>query len=184
MINVAPTQSYNLHGGRAEALQQVYRAANNIIGRVDVAKRGSKRSNYLIVIAPDRAATTISDVNDNSGDGAAVGAVVWRTPFKEGPVIYMANTLVSSTRFYDLNADQNYDLETDLPTSRTKYLGLVSEGDDQIFAVLGTGRTKLAFSPKVAEMVKTSTTIEDACQKLEAWLESDEGWNYTMVASP
>jgi len=142
-----------------------------VVGLIDRAGRTSTKPSRLLVVSPDNgyALSTASDISEFGGP-SIIGAAALRAPYKGGAPIFMATALSSSYRFYDLNADRQFAGDTGLPITPNKYLG---QEDQEIRAVLVSNKTTYAFNQTLTELVKTSTTLEQACLAIDDWLEAN-----------
>lgn len=167
-VRVQPYYTYN---SGAEKFYYKSQEEKRAVGLINFAKEGSSKARFLLALTYDDgyADTTISDSSEFLP--SVIGNATLRSPYKKsGTPIYMANTLASSSRFYDLNADRQYDNETGEMISEDKYLGQVLAAGEEIKALLISDKTTYSFHQELTERVKASTNLEEACEEVEQWL--------------
>ena len=149
-------------------------SGERFFGLVNMARSNStKPSHFVAVSGTDY--NPPQSLYDYDPFGSASLMKPWTKPNSTPNLpIWIARTLVTSYKFYDLNADRQFD-EFGSPVGEAKYLG---EGNEARRAVLNSGRTTYSFSQSLTDLVRSNTTLEAAAATVEAWLKSPAGGNH------
>jgi hypothetical protein len=130
-----------------------------IAGVINLAKANStKPSISLVFTFGDSASSSFSDSD-------TFGKATWKSPYTGVAPGWLANSLSSAYKFYDVNPDRNYD-DPDAPTN---FLG--QKKSLYLPCAVYSGKTTFALDARRSASVK-GMTFEEACAALEASLEA------------
>jgi len=128
------------------------------VGAINLAKGGNtaKPSVSVALTYGDFASTSLND-------GDAIGKASLKSPYEGVSPGWLATSLVSSYKFYDVNPDRSYEN----PDAPYNYVGQTQS--QYLPCTVISGKTTYALEPKRTESVK-GKNFEDACAAVEAWL--------------
>lgn len=130
-----------------------------VAGAINLAKASStKPSISLVLTSGDFASSSFSDSD-------TFGKATWKSPYTGVAPGWLANSLSSTYKFYDVNPDRNYD-DPDAPTN---FLG--QKEPPYLPCAVYSGKTTFALDAKRSASVK-GMTFAQACASLEASLEA------------
>ena len=131
---------------------------DRIVGAINMAKGGNTTKPSVSV------ALTFGDyANTSLNEGIAIGKASWKSPYDGIAPGWLAASLSSSYKFYDVNPDRNYED----PTAPYNYVGQAQS--PYLPCTMTAGKTTYALDSKRTESVKEKN-FEDACAAVEAWL--------------
>jgi len=132
------------------------------VAAINLAKDGStiKPSVSLAIFADGGYATP--QLNDN----AAIGKALWKSPYPGAPAGWLASSLSSTYKTYDVNPAYNYDNPGDTPFN---YAGQAA--DEYLPCTVYSGSTTYTLNSTVSKLTE-GKSLDDACATVEAWLQS------------
>jgi len=133
---------------------------SRIAGTINLAKDGStsKPSVSVALTYGDFATTSLSDTD-------VIGRASLKSPYAGGSPGWVATSLVTSYKSYDVNPDRDWEN----PDAPYKFVG--QDGVEYVPCVIYSGKTTYALDAKLSEKTK-GQSFEQACATVEASLEA------------
>lgn len=133
-------------------------AEDRIVGAINLAKAGSSKPSISIVLTFGGSASNYLSDNDT------IGKASWKSPYPGVAPNWLATSLSTSYKFYDINPDR-----WENPNAPINYIG--QSEPPYLPCSINSGKTTFALDAKRSQRVK-GMTFEEACAALEESLEA------------
>jgi hypothetical protein len=128
-------------------------SAQLVTGSIDLAKAGKVPSVSIVFTDEPRGYLNDKDVT--------VGKALWQAPYTGVAPGWLANTLSTTSKSYDVNPNYDYDTNTGI----YNFVGQTASGP--LACYIATETTTYAYDKNSSELLKSYSNFADACVAVE-----------------